>query len=206
MFQREKRYIVFKIKDLPGDTPAAMAISERGINILREMSGKSPLQAMVIEADWPEYEQAWEAIQRRMGGRQTLESELRNQIEKYRWDLEMIRRVASGEDQVADDDTDGMAWISNYINEHQDALPAIDYNENAELRIENAALRDKVATLTVERDEWKEKTHDRYWQQVNKLTALIKEADDYLNTNKLTNIGHGSILHQKMKSALGVPA
>ena len=33
--------------------------------------------------------------------------------------------------------------------------------------------------------------------------AVIKEADEYLDTNDLTSIGHGSILHQKFKSILG---
>ena len=31
--------------------------------------------------------------------------------------------------------------------------------------------------------------------------ALIKEADEYLDINKLTSIGHGSILHRKFKEA-----
>ncbi len=37
----------------------------------------------------------------------------------------------------------------------------------------------------------------------DRLLALIAECDTYLNTNNLTSIGHGSILHRKMKEALG---
>lgn len=33
--------------------------------------------------------------------------------------------------------------------------------------------------------------------RVMMLEAILKEADDYLNTNNQTNIGHGSILHGK---------
>ena len=32
-----------------------------------------------------------------------------------------------------------------------------------------------------------------------KLKAILKEAGEYLDTNELTSIGHGSILHRKFK-------
>ena len=35
-----------------------------------------------------------------------------------------------------------------------------------------------------------------------KLKALLTEASEYLDTNAMTNIGHGSVLHQKFKSAV----
>ena len=38
-------------------------------------------------------------------------------------------------------------------------------------------------------------------ERVGKLEALCKEADEYLNTNDMTNIGHGSILHKKFQEA-----
>ena len=34
------------------------------------------------------------------------------------------------------------------------------------------------------------------------LFTTVKEADEYLNTNNLTNITHGSILHEKFKVRL----
>lgn len=37
--------------------------------------------------------------------------------------------------------------------------------------------------------------------QVDKLKELCKEADEYLNTNDMTSIGHGSILHRKFQEA-----
>lgn len=87
MFKREKRYFVFKITDLPAKAIPSFVLSERGINLLREMKGKPPLQPLVIEADWPEYESAWEAIKRRMEGQQTIEQELRGTVEKLEDDL-----------------------------------------------------------------------------------------------------------------------
>jgi hypothetical protein len=38
-------------------------------------------------------------------------------------------------------------------------------------------------------------------QRSDELLALIAECDEYLNINNLTSIGHGSILHRKMKEA-----
>lgn len=40
--------------------------------------------------------------------------------------------------------------------------------------------------------------HDK----IQALTKLIKEADEYLDTNSLTSIGSGSSLHKKFKDAI----
>lgn len=40
-------------------------------------------------------------------------------------------------------------------------------------------------------------------KRLNDYEALLAEADEYLSTNKLTNIGSGSILHQKFIAATG---
>jgi len=37
--------------------------------------------------------------------------------------------------------------------------------------------------------------------EIKRLRSVIKEADDYLDTNSMTNIAHGSILHRKFKDA-----
>jgi hypothetical protein len=36
---------------------------------------------------------------------------------------------------------------------------------------------------------------------IEKLENLCKEADEYLSTNNLTSIGHGSILHNRLHTA-----
>lgn len=45
-------------------------------------------------------------------------------------------------------------------------------------------------------------THDTMQARIVELESLIKEADDYLNTNKLTTICNGSILHAAFKEAI----
>lgn len=38
--------------------------------------------------------------------------------------------------------------------------------------------------------------------KVQELVELLKEADEYLNINHMTNIAHGSILHRKFQEAV----
>ena len=45
-------------------------------------------------------------------------------------------------------------------------------------------------------------THEAMQARIVELESLIKEADDYLNTNKLTTICNGSILHAAFKEAI----
>lgn len=60
-FQRENRYIVVKLKDLAPGQEAD--IREH----LTELSAQ-PVDSLVIERDWPEYEPAWRMIQARVEG------------------------------------------------------------------------------------------------------------------------------------------
>ena len=39
----------------------------------------------------------------------------------------------------------------------------------------------------------------RLEDEIEKLKALISEASEYLDTNSMTSIGHGSVLHRKFK-------
>lgn len=41
------------------------------------------------------------------------------------------------------------------------------------------------------------------WERAELLAHVMKIADEYLDTNKMTNIMHGSVLHQQFKEALG---
>jgi hypothetical protein len=87
-FERERRYIVFKIKDLSPQVLSDLTISEAGIDALRGLDGKPPLRTLIIESDWPEYEPVWEEIQRRMEGRPTIMDE-----ELGRWQQEIYELV-----------------------------------------------------------------------------------------------------------------
>ncbi|AEJ12998.1 MULTISPECIES: hypothetical protein [Pseudomonas] len=62
-FEREERYIVFKVKDL----------SEHKLGWVRDvirLNDIPTVDAVVVEADWPEYEPTWAAIERRVTGAQ----------------------------------------------------------------------------------------------------------------------------------------
>lgn len=70
-FKREERYIVFKLSDLgnslKGDEIRRLA---REYEEHRQQLGKPPLECVVVESDWPEYEPTWKAIEARVTGAQ----------------------------------------------------------------------------------------------------------------------------------------
>lgn len=70
-FVREERYIVFKTSDLEnpikGDEIRRLA---REYAEQRRLKGKKPLECVVVEKDWPEYEPTWRAIEARVTGAQ----------------------------------------------------------------------------------------------------------------------------------------
>lgn len=70
-FTREDRYIVFKVSDLgnslKGDEIRRLA---REYAEHRQQRGKKPLECVVVEKYWPEYEPTWKAIEARVTGAQ----------------------------------------------------------------------------------------------------------------------------------------
>ena len=69
-FKREPRYVVFKLKDIkkylhPMDQQTLMELGNRIAKGRRE-DVKPPLNAVVVEHDWPEFEMVWDAIEARM--------------------------------------------------------------------------------------------------------------------------------------------
>lgn len=70
-FKREERYIVFKVSDLgnslKGDEIRQLA---KEYAEQRRLKGKPPLECVVVESDWPEYEPTWRAIEERVTGAQ----------------------------------------------------------------------------------------------------------------------------------------
>lgn len=72
--KREDRYIVFKLSDVeehftPGEKQQLARLAEVQ-QVGRSEAGKPPLECVVVEADWPEYEPTWKAIEARMTGAQ----------------------------------------------------------------------------------------------------------------------------------------
>ena len=73
-FQREERYLVFKLSDVAehftfGERLQLARLAEVQ-RVGRKEAGKAPLDCVVIEADWPEYEPTWRAIEARVTGTQ----------------------------------------------------------------------------------------------------------------------------------------
>lgn len=68
------------------------------------------------------------------------------------------------------------------------------YSENREALKEIEAKEGSLVDWTIPAEEYKELLAD-----LDAANAIMKEAADYLDTNDLTSIGHGSILHQKFR-------
>jgi hypothetical protein len=69
-FTRERRYLVVKLKDaaayLSPDERDQLERLAAKCGLARIDAGKPPLECVVVESDWPEYEPTWRAIQQRM--------------------------------------------------------------------------------------------------------------------------------------------
>lgn len=67
--QREIRYIVFKTSDFDKLNPTgkrAMLDLIEAVEQIRSDRGKRPLQCVVVESDWPEYEKVWKMLAMRV--------------------------------------------------------------------------------------------------------------------------------------------
>lgn len=68
-FTREERYIVVKIKD--------MSLIQRNALFDARMAHSIPTrECVVVERDWPIYEETWENVQRLVEGRPSIQEEL----------------------------------------------------------------------------------------------------------------------------------
>jgi len=72
-FKREKRYIVIKISDLMDVKRAinqehlySLDVILEFVEASRRSRGKKPLDCVVVESDWPEYEATWDTIEDRV--------------------------------------------------------------------------------------------------------------------------------------------
>lgn len=61
-FEREKRYIVLKIRDVdalpPGDRAKLWEVCDL-VDFARQHRGKAPLKCVVVESDWRIYDSVW---------------------------------------------------------------------------------------------------------------------------------------------------
>lgn len=66
-FQRERRYVVAKISDVnaaltDAEKQLLQSLMEK-VDVHRVNSGKSPLECVVVESDWPNYQSTWNSVQ-----------------------------------------------------------------------------------------------------------------------------------------------
>lgn len=103
--QPEDRYVVFKKSDLAAYASVsdleALARVEAAVDAGRLAAGEAPLDGVVVEADWPEYEATWAALQARIEGRTTFRvlpevlAELSRATEKFpTWPNDPLHAVA----------------------------------------------------------------------------------------------------------------
>lgn len=115
-FEREDRYIVFKISDVVEHLTTTEAIHLARLyeiqRVGRKEAGKSELECVVVEADWPEYEPTWRAIEARTTGAQPAPSVPREAIEKMLTQL-MDIAVSNGANSISmpDEYVEVAAWL-----------------------------------------------------------------------------------------------
>lgn len=70
MFKRDSLYVVLKIVDIykaltDSEIDSLVELVSKTTNY-RKSVGKVPLQAVVVEHDWPEYELVWKMLEERV--------------------------------------------------------------------------------------------------------------------------------------------
>ncbi len=92
-FAREPRYFVVKLSDARKHLSRVEWDKLRSLGSTvacgRKLEGKSLLQCVVVESDWPEYEPTWRAIEARMTGTAP-------NFDRLRYALEEAERTKSG--------------------------------------------------------------------------------------------------------------
>ncbi len=65
-FKRERRYLVAKVRDvetaLSDDEKRQLSALMGKVEHHREQQGKSPLECVVVESDWPNYQETWDSV------------------------------------------------------------------------------------------------------------------------------------------------
>lgn len=98
---RENRYWVLKVCDVENyftDSRRDVVIQIlKDITAMRIQDGRDPLNCVVIEEDWPEYEPTWELLSKRMAG------EFENDIGKNDIIIEIIPEKEKGGFDISND-------------------------------------------------------------------------------------------------------
>lgn len=116
-FVREERYIVFKVLDVERYLTQAdqeyLSMMKHEIDAGRDCANKPPFKGLIVEADWPEYEPTWKAIEARVTGAQPAPSVPTESIGKMLAQA-MEVAVANGANSVSmpDELVEVAAWLS----------------------------------------------------------------------------------------------
>lgn len=67
VFKREERYIVAKLRDVDealtsGEKQLLQSLMQK-VDVHRVNQGKRPLECVVVESDWPNYQSTWDSIE-----------------------------------------------------------------------------------------------------------------------------------------------
>ena len=87
--ERETRYLVFKITDLHKLSTGmqdVLGVIARDVRAVRAARGKGDLECVVVEKDWPEYDETWWKIAARVDAENGQPNALRSkldQLERY---------------------------------------------------------------------------------------------------------------------------
>lgn len=66
-FVRENRYLVAKVRDiesaLSAEEQSQLSALINKVELNRSHRGKAPLECVVVESDWPNYQDTWNSIE-----------------------------------------------------------------------------------------------------------------------------------------------
>lgn len=93
-FKKEFRYLVFKIKDVDlylteQEKDSLLCIADE-LAVCRADAGKNPLQCVVVEDDWPEYDIVWKMIQDRIERKRPEIEDIRSRVTRLEESLKAI--------------------------------------------------------------------------------------------------------------------
>jgi len=87
-FKREGRYVILKLKHMSGTEKSCLAL------LLHDYE-EYCVDAVVVEADWPIYEGAWDAVQRLSEGKPQLIDEQQKQIDELNARISAVTLAAN---------------------------------------------------------------------------------------------------------------
>ena len=171
-FKREERYIVFKLADVekdffPSEISQLLRLYETQQS-MRKQSGKPPLDCVVVEKDWPEYEPTWKAIEARVAGERIAPSVPED------FSREELEAVAAGLDTY-----EKTVNVGNVTGEGDDHLESTTAYAARFIRAKIAAMEQqkpaRLVTPTAYRWRYRGAVKWQYGELTEEVARLAKE-------------------------------